>query len=111
MSDYLVYVMGVFYVIAGLNHFINPNFYKKMIQNFLPYVTQIVYISGVIEIMLGIGVCFYETRSLSAIGIILLLIAIFPANINMALHPEKWKFSPIMLCLRLPLQLLLIYWA
>ena len=82
-----------------------------MVENFLPYPLAIVYISGVIEILLGIGVCIPETRQLAAIGIILLLIAIFPANINMALHPERWKFSKTMLYLRLPLQLVLIYWA
>jgi uncharacterized membrane protein len=82
-----------------------------MIPNFLPCALEIVYISGIVEIVLGIGVCIPATRSISAMGIILLLIAIFPANVNMALHPHEWKFSPLLLYLRLPLQLVLIYWA
>ena len=111
MLNYFVYVMGIFYIFAGINHFWNPAFYIKMIKNFLPWAIQIVYLSGAAEILLGIGVCIPETRKVSAIGIIILLIAIFPANINMALHPKEWGFSPWSLYLRLPLQLVLIYWA
>jgi uncharacterized membrane protein len=111
MKDYLVYIMGLFYVAAGINHFWQLPFYTKMIANFLPCARQIVYVSGLAEIMLGIGVCFPETRKVSAIGIIALLILVFPANINMALHPGDWKFSPLTLYLRLPVQLILIYWA
>lgn len=109
--SYLIYLMGIFYVVAGINHFINPYFYKKMIESFLPFPMEIVYLSGFIEIMLGIAVCIPSIRSYAAIGIILLLIAVFPANVNMALHPEKWHYSPFLLYLRLPIQLLLIYWA
>ena len=111
LSSFFAYLMGFLYVVAGLNHFRDPKFYVKMIQDFLPYPLEIVYLSGSIEIMLGIGVCIPATRSISAIGIILMLIAIFPANINMAIHAEEWKYSPFLLYLRLPLQLLLIYWA
>lgn len=111
IKTFLVYIMGLFYVIAGINHFLYPDFYKKMIQNFLPFPLAIVYLSGLVEIILGLGVCIPETRSVSAIGIVLLLIAIFPANINMALHPQDWKYSPLALYIRLPLQLVLIYWA
>jgi len=111
IATYLVYIMGLFYVMAGINHFLYPSFYQKTIQNFLPYALGIVYISGIIEIILGIGVCIPATRGISAIGIILLLIAVFPANINMAMHAQDWEFSPILLYIRLPLQLVLIYWA
>ena len=111
MANYLVYVMGLFYVGAGFNHFWHPGFYKKMIEGFLPYPMAIIYISGAIEILLGILVCIPETRRLAAFGIILLLLAVFPANINMALNPKDWNFSPLSLYLRLPLQIVLIYWA
>lgn len=111
MSAYLVYIMGLFYLIAGINHFINPVFYIKMIKDFLPFPKEIIYLSGFIEIVLGIAVCFSATRKFAAFGIVALLIAVFPANIYMALYPEKWHFSTSMLYLRLPLQALLIYWA
>lgn len=111
MEHYLVYVMGLVYIVAGLNHFRQPEFYEKMINGFLKYPIEIIYISSLAEILLGIGVCISATRQWSAFGIILLLIIIFPANLNMALHPADWKFSKISLYLRLALQLLLIYWA
>ena len=104
-------VMGVLYILAGINHFRNPRFYLKMLEGFLPYPNALNIISGAAEIILGIGLMIPATRSISAWGIILLLIAIFPANINMALHTEQWKFSPVALYVRLPIQLLLIWWA
>jgi len=107
----MVYLMGLMYIAGGIYHFVQPRFYIKMIRNFLPYPAFIVYLSGVIEILLGIGICIPATRSLAAYGVILLLIAIFPANINMAWHADQWKYSPIILWLRLPLQFLLIWWA
>jgi uncharacterized membrane protein len=110
MKD-IVYLMGGLYVFAGINHFIFPLFYKKMIANFLPYPLHIVYISGLIEILLGIGICIPELRQFSAWGIICLLICIFPANINLALRYHKSFAWSLLLYLRLPVQFLLIYWA
>ncbi|RAJ08574.1 putative membrane protein [Chitinophaga skermanii] len=78
----------------------------------LPYHDALIYISGIAEIMLGIGLMVKQTRVLAAWGLIALLIAIFPANIQMAInfvrehHPQTWVAFA-----RLPLQLLLIYWA
>jgi uncharacterized membrane protein len=106
-----LYLMGAAYVLAGLNHFLRPDFYMKMLEGFLPYPKALNYISGAAEILLGIGVMIPATRKLSAWGLILLLIAIFPANINMAIHASEWNFSAAMLYLRLPIQLLLIGWA
>lgn len=111
MKDFFVYSMGLFYVITGLNHFISPDFYIRMIRSFLPKPREIVYLSGVIEILLGIGLFFETTRRFSAIGLILMLIAILPANINMAIHCKEWPFPPLLLYLRIPLQGILIYWA
>lgn len=78
----------------------------------MPYHLQLVYISGIAEIILGILVCFSTTRVFAAWGIIALLIAVFPANVQMMLnyqlqhHPYTW-----VTILRLPLQLVLIWWA
>jgi uncharacterized membrane protein len=71
-----------------------------------------VYLSGVAEILLGTALFFELTRSYAAIGIILLLIAVFPANVYMA---QRWKAKnhpyTLFAYLRLPLQLVLIWWA
>lgn len=111
MKNVWVYIMGLLYVLAGINHFINPDFYVKMLEGFLPYPKLLVDLSGVAEILLGVGVMIPATRKLSAWGIIALLVAVFPANVNMALHPEAWGMNPWGLYARLPIQLLLIYWA
>lgn len=111
MKRYWVYVMGVLYVLAGINHFINPGFYTKMLEGFLPYPRLLVDLSGVAEIVLGIGVMIPATRKVSAWGIIALLVAVFPANINMAVHYTNWGLNPWPFYARLPIQLLLIYWA
>lgn len=82
-----------------------------MIPPYLPNPRLLVFLSGVAEIMLGAGLLFPETRSLSAWGIILMLIAFMPVHIYM-LQSEKFrKLSRWALWARLPLQLVLIYWA
>ncbi|MCX6199949.1 MAG: DoxX family protein [Bacteroidetes bacterium] len=111
MKKYSVYLMALLYFLAGVNHFVHPDFYLKMLNGFLPYPIALNNISGAAEIILAIGICFSSTRKFSAYGIIALLIAIFPANINMALHATEWNFSAIALYVRLPIQLLLIWWA
>jgi uncharacterized membrane protein len=110
-SKLSVYLMALLYIAAGVNHFVHPAFYEKMIANFLPDTDLIVKMSGLAEIALGLLLLFPKTRRIGAYGIILLLIAVFPANINMALHPQQWQISPLILLARLLLQFVLIYWA
>jgi uncharacterized membrane protein len=104
--------MAALYTAAGVYHFIRPKFYVRIMPSWLPYHLQLVYISGIAEIILGILLCFTSTRIFAAWGIIALLIAVFPANVQMMLnyqqqhHPYTW-----VAILRLPLQLVLIWWA
>ena len=79
---------------------------------YLPWHFAFVIISGVAEVVLGVGLLIPKTSRYAAWGLIFLLIAIFPANIHMATHPELYpNIPPIALWLRLPLQVLLILWA
>ena len=104
------YVVGLLFVLAGANHFYMPMFYVNMMPNGLPFPLELVYISGVMEIVLGGGVMIPQFRKWSAYGLVALLIAVFPANINMALHPDSFKDIPLwLLYARLPLQFLLIW--
>jgi uncharacterized membrane protein len=105
------YTMGFFYVAAGIYHMVNPQVYERMINDFLPFAYALVIASGIAETLLGIGIWFAATRHYAAWGIIALLVVVFPANVNMALHPEQWHVSATILWVRLPLQLLFIYWA
>jgi uncharacterized membrane protein len=70
-----------FYIFAGANHFINPDFYLGLIPDYLPFPETINYISGFFEILLAIGVAVPKTRALAARGIILLLILFIPSHI------------------------------
>ena len=105
-------VYGILFVLAGSNHFAMPDFYLNMMPAYLPWHAELVAISGVSEMLLGIGLIMPRTAPVAAWGIVALLIAVFPANINMALHPEQFPDVPAAsLWVRLPLQFLLVYWA
>lgn len=108
----LLYLLSLFYVIAGVLHFVRPEFYLKMMPPSLPWHLALVYVSGVCEIALGILVLFPAYRRLAAWGLILLLVAVFPANIYLAMNPHLMpQASPTAHLLRLPFQLVFIAWA
>ena len=113
----LLYLMGPLYVIAGILHFIVPELYAQIIPPFLPAPLALVYLSGVAEIAVGIGVLIPRTRRYAAWATIALLIAIFPANVYMATSMVVVDGiggndpSPLIRWGRLPLQGVLILWA
>jgi uncharacterized membrane protein len=111
MKLFFLYLMATAYIAAGINHFINPNFYIKMIRDFLPFAPALVFISGIAEMMCGVGLFIPAMRVFAAWSTISLLVAIFPANIYMAMHAEKWHLPLWGLLLRLPVQFVLIWWA
>ena len=79
-----IYFMSLFYIFAGVQHFANTDWYMKIMPSYLPYHKELIYLSGVIEIILGTLLLFEKTRFLAGWGLILLLIAVFPANIYAA---------------------------
>lgn len=106
------YLMAIFYILAGVNHFINSDFYVKIMPPYLPWHLFLVQLSGVFEIALGIMVLIPKLTNIAGWGLIALLVAVFPANIHMALNPNLFpNISPLILWLRLPLQPVLMYWA
>lgn len=108
----LKWLVGVAFILAGANHFINPDFYVRMMPPILPAHLFLIYLSGFFEIALGILLLIPKFTRLAAYGLIALLIAVFPANIYMAMNPPLFpEFSPTALYVRLPLQFLLIAWA
>jgi uncharacterized membrane protein len=112
LEELSVFVMSGIYIFAGIMHFIVPRQFEKIIPPYIPAHRRMVYLSGLFEILFGIGLLIEDTRSLSAIGIMLLLIAVFPANLYMAklFKRRNHKYTWLAYA-RLPLQLLLIYWA
>ncbi|MEO5930647.1 MAG: DoxX family membrane protein, partial [Candidatus Kapaibacterium sp.] len=106
------YIFGISLAFAGLNHFINPAGYVRIFPPYLPFPQLLVGLSGVAELLLGVLILFPRYMRLAAWGSIALLVAVFPANIHMALHPELFPgIDPIILWLRLPLQGVFIAWA
>lgn len=108
----LKYLLCMFFVLAGLYHFINPNFYLKIMPPYLPWHLFLVYLSGFFEIALGSLLLLPALTRIAAWGLIALLIAVFPANLHMATNPELYpEINSIALWLRLPLQAVFIAWA
>ena len=104
--------MTLFYFAAGLNHFIRPQFYLKIMPPWIPVHKGLVLISGIGEVLLALLLLFPVTRRLAAWGIIVLLVAVFPANIQMLINYYESNNPMLWIAvLRLPLQLVLIWWA
>lgn len=107
-------LLAAFYVAAGVNHFVNPEYYVAIMPPYLPWHHELVWLSGVFEVLGGLGVLPVATRSAAGFGLVALLVAVYPANVHMALHPEPYVASGVplfALYLRLPLQFLLMAWA
>ena len=109
-----IIIMSLFYIMAGTNHFINPDWYVRIVPPILPFKTAIVYISGILEIILGTLLIFPKTRFIAGWGLILLLVAVYPANIYVALtNGEVMDTTPLIAWGRLPFQFVFIglaYW-
>jgi uncharacterized membrane protein len=113
-KDTLRGILAVCMLVAGVLHFATPEPFIKIVPGFLPYPAALVYISGVFEILFGIGLIVPATRSLSGLGLVALFIAVYPANLNMAFNhikieniPDSWWLHGF----RLPFQFVLIAWA
>ncbi len=107
-------LLAMFFIVAGVAHFLKTSSYMQIVPPFLPRPRELVWISGVCEILGGIGMLIKRVRRLAGYGLIALLIAVFPANIYMAVDNvgiNGVNVSHALLWLRLPLQLVLIFWV
>ena len=111
----LLWVMAAFYVFAGIQHFRVPHFYIPMMPPYLPWHAELVFLSGVAEVLCGLGVLIPATRKYAAWATIALLVAVFPANIHVAFNNVPvfgaTEGAGAAGFIRLPLQLVLIAWA
>lgn len=100
---------GALFVAIGVLHFARPTPFVAIVPPYLPWPTALVLVSGAAEILFGALLLFRGTMMLAAWGLILLLVAVYPANIHMALNPDLYpSMSPTVLWARLPLQFVLI---
>lgn len=107
-----LYAMALMYVIAGVVHFVKPKMYMRIMPRYLPRHKLLVYLSGLAEIILGLGLFFPETKNAAIYGIILMLLIFLLVHIYMLSSEKagagipKWA-----LWLRIPLQFFLMWWA
>ena len=104
-------LLAAFLMTAGVTHFVNPGFFLKIMPPYLPFHLELVYLSGLFEIALGISLLIPRLSHIAAWGIIALLIAVFPANIYLYQNQEIVPASPTVHFVRLLLQGVLIFWA
>ena len=109
----LLYLAALTFVLAGANHFRMPAFYLDIIPPQLPYPEAINAISGAAEIAGGLGLVIPQLRRAAGWGLVVLLIAVFPANIYAALRGSMAavKATPLELWLRLPFQAVFLAWV
>ncbi|WP_289061969.1 hypothetical protein [uncultured Zobellia sp.] len=107
-----LYVMGIIYVMAGIMHFVKPKAYMRIMPRYLPNHKLLVQLSGIAEILLGIGVCIPAVKNYTIYGIVLMLAVFLLVHFYM-LSSKKASagFPKWLLIARLPLQLVLMYWA
>ena len=103
---------GSLFCLVGILHFVKPEVFLKIMPPVIPFHNECVFLSGVFEVLGGLGLCFAGTRRLASFGLTGLLIAVYPANIYMACRPDLFESIPgWLLFLRLPLQPLLALWV
>lgn len=108
------FLLAALFLLAGLNHFRNPQPYLDIMPPMLPFPRELVALSGILEMAGGAGLLLPRTRRLAAWGLVALLVAVFPANIYSAFHGMNFNGNEVprwILWARLPLQLPLIWWA
>lgn len=102
--------LSILFVFVGVLHFFQTSFFESIVPPYVPHPTEMVVISGVFEVLGGIGILIPSLKKWAGTGLILLLLAVYPANIHMAVHNELFsKIPPAVLWFRLTLQPLLMY--
>ena len=109
-----IYIMSYFYIQVGIKHFTDPVWFMQIMPPYLPWHKELIYISGAFEIFFGIMLLFKKMRYIAGSGLILLLIAVFPANIYLAqTNGLAMDTSAAIAWGRLPIQaifIVLAYW-
>ena len=106
------YILAAIFIAGGINHFVMPDVYRRIMPPYLPAPLFLIYLSGLLETGFGIALLVPKYSRRAAWGIILVLIGVFPANVFMAMNPNLFPdISPTLLYLRLPLQFIMIAWA
>ncbi len=112
MMPWHLYLMAGAYIVAGTFHFTKPRFYVRVMPKYIPNHRMMVFLTGALEILLGILICFPLTKNLALLGIILMLVVFLSVHFYMLSSKEASAGIPSwILILRIPLQFGLMYWA
>jgi uncharacterized membrane protein len=110
-KNVMKYLFAAIFILAGLNHFRDPDFYLRIMPPYLPWPSALHLTAGLLEFVFGVMLVIPRFQILAAWGLIALLLAVYPANIHMALHHEQYQLPMVFHWIRLPLQFVLIAWA
>jgi len=108
------WLLAIFFVFAGAMHFLRPALYLQIMPPYVPWHQFFVYLTGAWEILGGLAVLVPAWRRAAGVSLVVLLVAVFPANLHMAINDvavDGRTFPPLLLWLRLPLQGVLIAWV
>jgi len=106
------YLFAAIFIFAGFNHFRDPGFYMRIMPPYLPWPSALHLTAGVFEVVLGVMLLIPRFQRLAAWGLIALLLAVYPANIHMAVNHDQYPDVPMIFhWIRLPLQFVAIAWA
>lgn len=111
MPDWTLYIMSGLYFLAGILHFVKPKMYKAIIPRIVPLRMNLVYLSGLVEIVLAILLLPLVTRNFAIYSIILMLFLFLTVHIYMLSDAYETKIPRWLLWLRIPIQFLLMWWA
>ena len=108
-------LFGPFFVLAGVMHFVKPDWYMQIMPSWIPHHRELVYASGIAEIAGGLATMHPRTRRAGALWSVATLVAVFPANVSMALDSAEYSDAvpggAWALWARLPVQALFVAWA
>lgn len=108
----VLFGLAAFFINVGVDHFVNPDFYLNIMPPSFPLHAEAVYISGFFEVVGGIFLLIPRLRKIAGWGLVALLIAVYPANIYMAITPQAFPDIPVtLLYVRLAFQFVFFYWA
>jgi uncharacterized membrane protein len=108
----VLFGLAAFFIYVGVDHFVDPEFYLSIMPPAFPLHLEAVYISGFFEVLGGVGVLIPRLRKIAGWGLVALLVAVYPANIYMAITPEAFpEVSVALLYVRLVFQFVFFYWA
>jgi uncharacterized membrane protein len=102
---------AIFFIVAGIFHFLKPELYLQIMPPYFPSPALLVAVSGIAEIAGGFGLLISPLRYAAGWGLIMLLVAVCPANIYMLQHPENFHIAPWILWARLPFQGVFMLWV